>query len=118
GRRPFACDDLAAVPDIVEGRCPRPRSLEPLLHEAVEAVIVRAMAPRPSARFQSARDMAQGVARAALAAGLSVGPSEVACSFDTSLLALARPTEQEVRTAVERRRASRVEPAVAVAGLG
>jgi serine/threonine protein kinase len=58
GRLPFGADNLFDLLDrIVRATPPTPRSIDPAIPEALEAVIVRAMAKEPSERFASASEM-------------------------------------------------------------
>jgi ligand-binding sensor domain-containing protein len=84
GRVPFEAETpLAVLLQHVNDPLPLPRQIEPDLPEAVERVVLKAMAKAPDDRFQSAQEMtdalAQAVARKpAEAAPLPVAPGEAA----------------------------------------
>jgi serine/threonine protein kinase len=62
GRRPFEGDTIYSIMSaIVEGKYPAPRSVEPGVPEALEQIIVRAMAREPVARFAHVRDLARAL---------------------------------------------------------
>ena len=64
GRKPFAGQDrLAIIAAVVEGDFPPPRSLDPTIAPALEAVCLKAMGRRPEARYASARELADEVER-------------------------------------------------------
>ncbi|HJL27072.1 MAG TPA: serine/threonine-protein kinase, partial [Polyangiaceae bacterium LLY-WYZ-15_(1-7)] len=58
GRRLFrGKDESDTLRIIVEGNYPKPRSLNPALHERLEQIIVRALAPSKEERYTTAREM-------------------------------------------------------------
>jgi tetratricopeptide (TPR) repeat protein/tRNA A-37 threonylcarbamoyl transferase component Bud32 len=64
GRPPFGGKDLGAVlRDVRRGKYPAPRSLDPSLDPALEAVCLRAMATRPEDRYPTPRALADDVER-------------------------------------------------------
>jgi serine/threonine-protein kinase len=64
GRPPVEHDDMGAVLRAVQqGDFPPPRSLDPSLDRALEAVCLKAMALRPEDRYGSARELAEDVER-------------------------------------------------------
>lgn len=76
--KPFAADSLAALMrKILHEPAPLPSSLNPQLPPAFDAVLQRALAKDPAARFSSALEFANAV-RAARAAALPADASAVA----------------------------------------
>jgi serine/threonine-protein kinase len=64
GRKPFAGPDVAAIVAAVEeGDFPPPRSVDPTVDRALEAICLKAMARRPEFRYASARELADEVER-------------------------------------------------------
>jgi serine/threonine-protein kinase len=64
GRKPFAGPDrFAIVAAVMEGDFPPPRSVDPTIAPALEAICLRAMARRPEARYASARELADEIER-------------------------------------------------------
>jgi serine/threonine-protein kinase len=62
GRPPVAGDDLGAVIRAVQqGEFPRPRRLDPAVDPALEAVCLKAMAPRPEDRYATPRALAEDI---------------------------------------------------------
>ncbi len=65
GRRPFDAETpLAVIYQHLHDPLPRPRALRPDLPEAVEAVIFKALAKEPEARFRTAGELAAAFSRA------------------------------------------------------
>ncbi|MEM8964037.1 MAG: protein kinase [Acidobacteriota bacterium] len=59
GTKAFAADSELGVLEVVrECRFPTPRSLQPEITAAVEAIVLKAMAAEPSTRYQTAGDLA------------------------------------------------------------
>jgi len=70
GRRPFDADNPVAVLRAhIELPPPPPRDLNPALLPSMAAFLLRALAKDPALRFASARDMAEGLDRAAAEGG-------------------------------------------------
>ena len=64
GKPPFEGDDLGDVLRRVQaGRFPRPRTLDPSIDQALEAVCLKAMALRPEDRYATPRALAEDVER-------------------------------------------------------
>ncbi len=64
GSPPLAGNDLGDVLERARrGAFPRPRQLRPELHPALEAICLKAMAPRPADRYGSAAELGQEVER-------------------------------------------------------
>ena len=64
GKPPFTGGDLGAMlRDVEAGRFPAPRQAEPGVDRALEAICLRAMAVQPSARYASARALADDLER-------------------------------------------------------
>jgi eukaryotic-like serine/threonine-protein kinase len=64
GKPPFGGDDVEAVLRAVrKGDFPPPRSLDPTLDRALEAVCLKAMAVKPEDRYESPRALADDVER-------------------------------------------------------
>ncbi len=64
GRPPVERDDVGAVLRAVQqGDFPPPRSLDPSVNRALEALCLKAMALRPEDRYGSARELAEDVER-------------------------------------------------------
>jgi eukaryotic-like serine/threonine-protein kinase len=64
GKQPFEGDDLGAVLRAVgAGEFPPPRSVEPTIDRALEAVCLKAMATAPEGRYASPRGLADDVER-------------------------------------------------------
>ncbi len=65
GRVPYKAETPIAVVFMhVSGPLPLPRSLNPALPEAVERVILKALAKNPDERYQTAEDMVEALKRA------------------------------------------------------
>jgi serine/threonine protein kinase len=62
GRRPYEGQMYAVLARQLTGDFPRPRSFRPELPEALEAVVLRAMATQREERFASALDMQESLA--------------------------------------------------------
>jgi hypothetical protein len=74
GRRAFFGDNEFAVMNrVVDGEYVRPCAVVPEYPDALEAIIDRALAPEPSARFATADAFADAVRTFALGAALDVG---------------------------------------------
>jgi len=70
GRRPFDADNpIALLRHHIETTPARPRSVNPAVGEAMEAVLLRALAKDPTDRFASAGELAHAFDRAAAEAG-------------------------------------------------
>ena len=68
GRRPFeASTALALLRAHIDAPPPSPRSLNPTLSPDLEAVLLRALAKDPSARYASARELSEALDRASAA---------------------------------------------------
>jgi len=66
GRPPYDAETpMAVVIKHVHDPLPMPRSLNPALSEAVQTVILKALAKAPNDRYQSAGDLAKALAKAA-----------------------------------------------------
>jgi tetratricopeptide (TPR) repeat protein/tRNA A-37 threonylcarbamoyl transferase component Bud32 len=64
GRPPFLGDDAGIIlRQVQRGEFPSPRALDPALDRALEAVCLKAMAPRPEDRYGSPRALAEDVER-------------------------------------------------------
>ncbi len=64
GRSPFDGTDLVVlIGQIRAGEFPRPRQLDPAIDPALEAIALKAMAPRPADRYGSAGDLAADLLR-------------------------------------------------------
>jgi eukaryotic-like serine/threonine-protein kinase len=64
GKPPFEGHDIGAVLRAVgNGDCPRPRSVDPSIDPALEAVCLKAMATKPDDRYASCRALAEDVER-------------------------------------------------------
>lgn len=74
-QRPFAGSGVAIIPDVVAGQFPRPRDLLPEIPEALEAIVLRAMATDRAVRFQNAAAMSHELGAAALE--LKLFPSQL-----------------------------------------
>lgn len=69
GKPPFEADNaMALMLKHVNDPAPRPSEFVPGLHQAVDAVILRAMAKDPVARYQSVGEMAEEFRKAVIAA--------------------------------------------------
>ncbi|HEX6777044.1 MAG TPA: protein kinase, partial [Ktedonobacterales bacterium] len=66
GRLPFVGSNaMALLVQRVQQEAPAPRSINPAISPAVEAVIMKAMAKTPAARYQSATELVQALKAAA-----------------------------------------------------
>ncbi len=64
GRKPFAGPNrLEIITAVMEGDFPTPRSIDPTIAPALEAICLKAMARRPESRYASARELADEVER-------------------------------------------------------
>lgn len=90
GRLPFvgtSFPELAVA--IATGNCPRPRALDPQIPAELEAIALRALAPVPSQRFQSASEMAEQLLRWTGASGFESIASPPASAARRSWLTAA-----------------------------
>jgi len=79
GQTPFTADTpLAVIFKHVQDPLPLPRAINPDIPEAVERVILKALAKRPEDRFQSTEQMAKALADACAGRGMIEAPSPVA----------------------------------------
>lgn len=70
GTNPFVADsDLESMRRVSEAEVPAPRSLNPDLPEAMEALLLKALAKEPAARFQWASELQQALLPFTLAEG-------------------------------------------------
>lgn len=95
-RKPFVADSLAAlIRKVLHEPAPLPSSLNPQLPSAFDAVLQRALAKEPSARFSSAAEFAAALraARAAVlqAEGLPAVPAAEALATAATLRLHAAP---------------------------
>jgi serine/threonine-protein kinase len=64
GRPPFIADDAGLIlRQVQQGEFPAPRTLEPSIDRALEAVCLKAMAPKPEDRYASPRALADDIER-------------------------------------------------------
>jgi eukaryotic-like serine/threonine-protein kinase len=64
GKPPIEGDDLGAILNAVrEGRFPTPRSVDPSIDRALEAICLKAMAVAPADRYATAKALAEDVER-------------------------------------------------------
>ena len=73
-----ANDSEEAIRDILCGRFPKPREMNPEIPEAVEAIVLRALCTDASARYPSAAAMRQELERYALADGYLLSSTDLA----------------------------------------
>jgi serine/threonine protein kinase len=73
-----ANDTEEAIRDILRGRFPRPREINPEIPEAVEEIVLRALSTDPSARYPSAAAMRQELERYALSDGYLLSSTDLA----------------------------------------
>ncbi|MFW2388194.1 MAG: protein kinase domain-containing protein [Polyangiales bacterium] len=73
-----ANDAEEAIPDILRGRFPRPREINPEIPEAVEEIVLRALCTDASARYPSAAAMRQELERYALSDGYLLSSTDLA----------------------------------------
>ncbi len=73
-----ANDTEEAIRDILRGRFPRPREINPEIPEAVEEIVLRALCTDPSARYPSAAAMRQELERYALSDGYLLSSTDLA----------------------------------------
>ncbi len=86
GRVPFQAETpIAVIYKHAQEPLPLPRTLNPQLSEAVETVILKALAKQPEDRFPTASAMAQALHNAAGAKGVGAG------AFPASKMRTARP---------------------------
>ncbi len=79
GRRLFKqANKFETLRSIIMGTYPKPRTLEPTYPEELEKIVVRALEPRLSDRYQTAREMQRDLERFFLKDGVPVGSAEVA----------------------------------------
>lgn len=104
GRVPFSGDsDVAVALKQVSEAPPRPRDLDPAIPEALERVVLRALAKEPADRFQTAAEFsaALGAAMAAPDAAPREAPSPAASTAVTTISAGSSPaTLAQARTVV------------------
>jgi len=63
GRPPYRGNRKELYEQALEARFPAPREVNPRVPRALEAVCLRAMAPKPDDRYQTARDLGEEVSR-------------------------------------------------------
>jgi serine/threonine-protein kinase len=74
GQRLFAgTNDAAVMARVLEGVVAPPSKLAPHVSAELDAVVARGLAREPSARFSTAREMAEALERVGLATGRQVG---------------------------------------------
>ncbi len=73
--------DAAVLAQIVMGRPRHPRELVPSIPEAIDAVCMRALAPKRDARFATAADFADALEDAARSSGLSIASGRALSAF-------------------------------------
>ncbi len=98
GRVPFEAETpLAVVLKHLNDPLPLPRQIKPGLPEAVERVILKAVAKSPADRFQSTREMTEALNRAVSAAAVEVSrPQPPADTLEeTARLPRTRPQPSE-----------------------
>lgn len=104
GRVPFSGDsDVAVALKQVSEAPPRPRDLDPAIPEALERVVLRALAKEPADRFQTAAEFsaALGAAMAAPDAAPREAPSPAASTAVTTISEGSSPaTLAQARTVV------------------
>jgi tetratricopeptide (TPR) repeat protein/tRNA A-37 threonylcarbamoyl transferase component Bud32 len=61
GKPPFEGDPVDVIPAVQRGEFPAPRTLEPTLDQALEAVCLKAMARDPDVRYSSCQALAEDV---------------------------------------------------------
>ena len=84
GRVPYEAETpLAVLLKHVNDPLPLPRQIKPDLPEAVERVILKAMAKSPDDRFQSAQQMVDALASAVAARPVEVAPPQAAVTAAT-----------------------------------
>ena len=71
-------DTARAIQDILEGRFERPRSINPHIPEALEAIVVRALSTEPGGRYPTAAAMRQALERYALSEGYLLSSTDLA----------------------------------------
>lgn len=64
GRPPFLCGNpLETIRQVLESEPARPRQLNPALHQDLEAICLKCLQKNPAARYASARELAEDLAR-------------------------------------------------------
>ena len=85
GRAPFEGDDLEVTTAIVEKDAPPPSSVSPGYPDALEAIVLRALARDPSARYATAAQLSRALDSFALQDGILVGPKVIATHVRSAL---------------------------------
>ena len=102
GKRLFkGVTDAESARKVLKGSVPRPSQLRELYTPELEAIVLKALHPRPEMRFQTAREMGQALREYMAVRGSMVSPSDL-----ESLLKSSCKTRYERRREMERRAAS------------
>ncbi|MEP7275389.1 MAG: serine/threonine-protein kinase, partial [Betaproteobacteria bacterium] len=107
GERPFSGSSTTTMRKVLEEDPLPPSRFNVQVPVAMDAVVRKALAKRPDDRFQSARDFADALAKAAAVAGPGAAPAAVAAAsagLDATVLNVGAPAGVEGAT-------SRVTPA-------
>jgi serine/threonine-protein kinase len=92
GRPPFAGEAVKVIPAVQKGDYRPPRTIDPSIDQALEAICTKAMALRPQDRYASCRALAEDVERWMA--------DEPVCAWREPLLRRARRWARRHRTAV------------------
>lgn len=102
GDRPFSKESVAAnIYCIAEGKFDAPRSRNPSVPEALEAIILRAMATDANSRYQTADEMRLDLEETLARLGGPVTPSHVAAVLKSHMGSAIEQQEQHIRRVAE-----------------
>ncbi len=103
GRRLFKRQsEVSTLDAILHGRVPRPTRIDETVPEYVEAIIMKALAPNPDERFQTAREMQLVIEDTMLASGLTASSAHLS-AYMHKLFEVGGSDEDEVSAARLRR---------------
>jgi serine/threonine-protein kinase len=94
GRRAFEADP-AAIQTVLDGRFPRPREVIAEIPEALERIVLRAMATSPDDRYPSAAAMRQDLEQIALKEQYLLSSADLAEFVELAVRTSAREEEED-----------------------
>ena len=112
GRQPFASENyMGVIQNIIHGRVPSVKSINPQVAPAVDAMVMKALAKNREERFQSARKFREAIEAVLGLEGLSVAtrrlPSLLEHDTHTRVLPRTKPTKGATSAAWSSKSAAR-----------